>query len=171
MENTRLTEALAPKRDGGRTAAINFLLSLRTHPTHTHRHRVVNIYFLLNSSSLSLTSDAYARKNEEGVGATKTHCGQRTGDNTAAAVAFSFKKLRKEKFKSEKGKERVGWFCGGGGGGDPQMRRKRIVESIVSRGKSFVPSRSTEEEKEGKTVLNSGPLPRTEEKPRLFLEI
>lgn len=62
---------------------------------------------------------------------------------------FLLKSCEKKKFKSEKGKERVGWFCGGGGGGggDPQMRRKRIVESIVSRGKSFVPSRSTEEEK------------------------
>lgn len=50
---------------------------------------------------------------------------------------FLLKSCEKKKFKSERGKERVGWFCGGGGGGggDPQMRRKRIVESIVSRGK------------------------------------
>lgn len=48
---------------------------------------------------------------------------------------FLLKSCEKKKFKSEKGKERVGWFCGGGGGGDPRMRRKRIVESIVSRGK------------------------------------
>lgn len=81
---------------------------------------------------------------------------------------FLLKSCEKKKFKSEKGKERVGWFCGGGGGGDPRMRRKRIVESIVSRRKVLSRAAALRKKKKER-VLNSGPLPRTEENQGSFL--
>lgn len=87
----RLTEeALAPKRGGGATAAINFSSLLAD--ARTHADIVLWIYLFL---TVPFSPKMRTHRKMKRCGChMKTHCGQQTGDNNVAA-AFLLKVAKK----------------------------------------------------------------------------